>query len=587
MDILQATMVKMGLSSKRLTTTFFVIIFIAFPIALTVTIMLQNSSFVFFERFSEDKVLGKEMAQNVTTELLRGSVQNITHDNSGGTDQNNNNNTMSQVSSKNASFTSSTNDSSSSSISIPNDKDKLLDGLLASGFDEASCISRLQSHLFRKASLHKPSPYLISKLRNYEELHRRCGPESSAYSRSMMKILSSKNNAAAATCKYLVWIPINGLGNQMISIVATFLYAVLTDRVLLIKSGKDKYGLFCEPFLNSTWILPKNFPFWNYKNIETYQSMLKKDKDYNSKEDFPSSLFLNLQHTKDDLDKFFHCDHSQDLLRNVPLLILKSDQYFVPSLSMNPSFNPEITKMFPEKDTVFYHSGRYLFHPSNEAWGLISSFYQEYLAKADERIALQIRVFTPDTTPQQAVMDLLLSCIIKNKLLPELDTQNSASYTGKNRTMKAVLVTSLYPEYGENLRTMYQNKSTVTGELIEVYQPSHEEHQKRHDKTHNMKAWTEMYLLSLCDVLVTTSVSTFGYVAQGLGGLKPWLLYKLTTNETHFPACERDFSLEPCYHYPPKHYCNGKPIKDFASSFPYLRGCKDFYYGVKLFNDSS
>lgn len=37
---------------------------------------------------------------------------------------------------------------------------------------------------------------------------------------------------------------------------------------------------------------------------------------------------------------------------------------------------------------------------------------------------------------------------------------------------------------------------------------------------HDRKALAEMYLLSMTDILVTTSVwSTFAYVAQGLGGL--------------------------------------------------------------------
>ncbi|KAK7251865.1 hypothetical protein RIF29_35443 [Crotalaria pallida] len=478
------------------------------------------------------------------------------------------------------------NDSNSISI-VDDDRDKLFDGLLASGFDEASCISKVQSHLYRKAeSPHKPSPYLISKLRNYEKLHRRCGPNSRAYNRNMIKIVHSKTNGggAAAICKYLVFKPSNGLGNQMISTVATFLYAILTDRVLLIRFDKDKEGLFCEPFINSTWMLPKNSPFRNEKqHVETYQSMLlQKEK---AAINLPSALFLNLQHTKDDPETFFHCDYSQDLLRNVPLLILQSDQYFVPSLYMNPSFNLEVTKMLPEKDTIFHHLGQYLFFPSNKAWGLIRRFYETYLAKADEMIGLQIRVFIPDSVPQQAVMDLVLNCTLENKLLPEIDTLNSvSSSTRKNKTVKAVLVASLYPEYGENLKAMYQNKPTISGELIGVYQPSHEEHQKFGDNKHSMKAWTEMYLLSLSDVLVTTSLSTFGYVAQGLGGLKPWLLYKLTNNETHFPACEQDWSLEPCYHVPPKHYCNGKPIKDFVSSFPDLRECVDFSHGVKLVN---
>ncbi|CAL0325908.1 unnamed protein product [Lupinus luteus] len=472
-------------------------------------------------------------------------------------------------------------------LSISNEKDKLLDGLLVSGFDEASCISRLQSHLYRKASPHKPSRYLISKLRNYEELHRRCGPNTIAYNKSMTNIENSKNNNVDG-CKYIVWSPTNGLGNRIISMAATFLYAILTDRVLLVRFGKDISGLFCEPFLNSTWMLPNNSPFWKQEHIETYDSFLEKgrSKTNKTKEDLPSALFLYHQYTKEDTEKFFHCDYTQDLLRDIPLLILQTDQYFVPSLSMITSFNFEINKMFPQKDTVFYHLGHYLFHPSNQAWGLISRFYQTYLAKADERIGLQIRVFDPQITSQQEIMDLILSCTIENKILPKLETQNSVSYS-ENHTLKAVLVASLYPDYGESLRAMYLNKASVNGELIGVFQPSHEQQQKFHDNMHDMKAWTEMYLLSLSDVLVTSSFSTFGYVAQGLGGLKPWLLVRPHMRKPNSTSCEQDLSSEPCFHFGPKHECNGKPQNHFASSFPHFLECKDINRGLKLVSDSA
>ncbi|KAK7389475.1 hypothetical protein VNO78_24556 [Psophocarpus tetragonolobus] len=503
----------------------FVIFFIAFPVVVTVTLLYRNSSFGLFEGFSESSKVERERNKtaDVTSELgpnvkthafqLGGSVQNITHHDSleGNNDSlsswplkdmqwislndtatrgTNKNATPEDGGSKSASLTSSKNDS----IANVNLDDKLLGGLLTSGFDEASCIR-----------------------------------------------------------------------NQMISMVATFLYAILTDRVLLVKFEKDKHNLFCEPFLNSTWVLPEKSPFWNEKHIETYQILLKKDRSGNSTENLPSILFINLQHTRNDPEKFFHCVHSQDLLQKIPLLILQSDQYFVPSLFINLFFDKEITKMFPEKDLVFYHLGRYLFHPLNEAWEQISNYYQAHLAKADERIGLQIR----------------------HNILPKVDhLQSSASSTGKNHSVKAVLVASLHQEYGDNLRSMYVNKSTVSGEIIKVYQPSHEGHQKFNDNKHNMKAWMDMYLLSLSDVLVTTSLSTFGYVAQGLGNLKPWLLYRLTNNDTHIPSCQRDLSSEPCYHIPPKHYCNGDPVKSFLPSFPYLRECKDYWIGMKLVNDS-
>lgn len=610
MEILQVTKDRIGQSSKRF-TTFFVVIFIAFPVVIIVNLMYSNTSFSLFEDFTKGKVLlvGEiENVQNITNVTTNGGRVHKISD--GANIKGDFNNTMSKVQEeiqnatktteerpatttglKNDSMTSSTNDPTLHTP-IHNDKEKLLDGLLASEFDDASCISRLQSHLYRKVSPHKPSSYLISKLRNYEKIHRRCGPNGKDYHKSMTNIINSKNiKGHVSKCKYLIWTPANGLGNQMVSMAATFLYALLTNRVMLVRFRKDKQGIFCEPFLNSTWLLPEKSPFWNENHVETYQSLIEKEKaNNNSKLELPSSLFLNLQYRPNLPEKFFHCDDSQALIIKFPLLILQSDQYFVPSLFMTPFFSKELEKMFVEKDTVFHHLGRYLFHPSNEAWRLITNFYQAHLAKADEKIGLQIRVFNPTLTPQEAIMNLVLNCTIHNKLLPKVLGMKDSTSTSSNKNkaiVKVVLVASLYPEYGDNLKTMYTNKSTSSGEVIEVHQPSGEEQQKFNDNKHNMKAWVDMYLLSLSDVLVTTSLSTFGYVAQGLGNLRPWLLYKIISNDTHFPACEREFSMEPCYHAPPKHYCSGKPIKDFASSFIYMRKCKDFWSGVKLVSDTN
>ncbi|CAL5210514.1 unnamed protein product [Lathyrus oleraceus] len=562
-------------------TPIFILIFIALPFAL----MNSKSSFSLFEVFTKYKMLQRGEYKNGDNITNGGRVHNSIN----GGYNNVENNTESKVQEKIQNGTPTSEGRSATTIGMKNDsltsstnnKEKFLEGLLPSGIDEPSCMSRHQSHLFRKVSPHKPSSYLISKLRNYEEIHRSCGPNSKAYHKSMEEILQSKSiKSDSAMCRYLIWTPANGLGNQMISMAATFLYALITDRVMLVRFGKDKQGLFCEPFFNSTWLLPENSPFWSGNQVETYESLTEKEKGNNdSNLEFPSALFLNLQYQQNYHEKFFHCDDKQALLNKVPLMILQSDQYFVPSLFMTPLFNKELEKMFLEKDAVFHHLGRYLFHPSNSAWRLITNFYQEHLAKADEKIGLQIRVFHPITTPQQAIMNLVLNCTLENKLLPKLhDMNNSKTIT------KAVLVASLYPEYGENIKMMYMNKSTVTGEVIEVYQPSGEEEQKFNDNTHNMKALVDMYLLSLSDVLVTTSLSTFGYVAQGLGNLKPWLLYRLGSNGSHYPACRREFSMEPCYHYPPKHYCSGETIHDYAASFIYMRKCKDYSSGVKMIN---
>ncbi|KAK7325308.1 hypothetical protein VNO77_29468 [Canavalia gladiata] len=599
---------KVGWSFKRF-RTLLVVGSIAFPILVTFTLIHQNSILDLVEGFSKINVLAAR-AQNTTTNGLKQGVQTTTVQDGGEKDQNiresvidkmvgdKNQNaipgileeqaqrqTISDIAPKNHSFEDQKNDLSPSTTTIANEK--LLDGLIVSTFEEASCLSRYQSYLYRKASPHKPSKYLISKLRNYERLHRSCGPHTKSYNKIMSKGANFSKINAGTKCKYLVWTASNGLGNRMLTLAAAFLYAILTDRVLVVRFGADMFGLFCEPFPDSSWLLPRDFPYWkDQTQIETHENMLMNNKANGSQELLPPFLILNLVHSHDGHNNFFHCDRSQDLLQKIPVLILRSDQYFVPSLFMIHSFGKDLSKMFPEKDTVFHHLGRYLFHPSNEAWELIRKFYEAHLAKANERIGLQIRVFNTHRAPHQTISNEIVACTLKHKLLPELGMQKSVDSPLKKQTSKAVLVASLYSEYGEKLRTMFQENTTVTGEIIRVYQPSHEERQKSNNDKHNIKAWTEIYLLSLCDALITSPKSTFGYVAQSLGGLTPWILQRAKGQTVPNPPCQRAKSMEPCFHYPPKFDCWANSTVDFTSRFHHMKYCEDTTRGLRLVNSN-
>ncbi|KAF2545807.1 hypothetical protein F2Q70_00019890 [Brassica cretica] len=86
-------------------------------------------------------------------------------------------------------------------------RDKLLEGLLTADFDEDSCLSRYQSSLYRKPSPYKPSQYLVSKLRSYEKLHQRCGPDTEAYKQATKNLGHDDENYAnksVGECKYIV-----------------------------------------------------------------------------------------------------------------------------------------------------------------------------------------------------------------------------------------------------------------------------------------------------------------------------------------------------------------------------------------------
>ncbi|XP_038688855.1 galactoside 2-alpha-L-fucosyltransferase-like [Tripterygium wilfordii] len=471
--------------------------------------------------------------------------------------------------------------------------DRLLGGLMAPGLDELSCLSRYQYFRYRKTS-RKPSSYLISRLRSYEQLHRRCGPNTESFKKSLQQVQSGHIDNTS-DCNYVVWTFSNGLGNRMISIASSFLYALLTDRVLLIHHVPDidMAELFCEPFPNSTWFLPLENPFnddfkiFNGQSPKKYGNLVMNKKINTSTMPPPTHLYHYIAYDFEDQDKVFYQDEHQAFLVSVPWLILKSDEYFAPSFFLMRSFRQELDMLFPDKETVFHLLGRYLFLPSNEAWGLITRFYDAYLANADERIGIQIRVVNTQVNPFQSVMDGMLACLSSQKILPDVvETKKISTETRprNQRKSKAVLIASLFPQYYENMKSKYWTRPTVTGELVGVYQPSHEEYQQFGNNMHNVKAWAEMNLLSLCDVLVTSSWSTFGYVAQALGDLKPWILYTTDSQVKHNPSCLRALSMEPCFHFPPILGCQAKYMRDNQVVFPPYNDCKPH---VKLYANTS
>ncbi|KAJ0754976.1 putative Type 1 galactoside alpha-(1,2)-fucosyltransferase [Helianthus annuus] len=469
--------------------------------------------------------------------------------------------------------------------------DKLLNGLLSGQFDEGSCLSRDQVASYRKQSPYKPSSYLVSRLRRYEALHKRCGPNTESYNRFVANLRDGEKYEESPDCKYLVWVSYSGLGNRILTLGSAFLYALLTDRVLLVDRGVDLDDLFCEPFPEASWLLPLDFPIidqfksLNQKSPECFGNMLKTS---NGSSPSPSRyVYLHLVHDYDDHDKLFFCDQDQSFLQNVPWVIMKSDNYFVPSLFLMPTFEQELHNLFPEKETVFHFIGRYLFFPTNPIWGLITRYYNSYLAQANERIGIQVRVFDTRPGPFQYVLDQILACSLDNNVLPNINANESfITSSPGNQKSKAVLLTSLSSGYFEKIRDMYWEHPTVTGEVIQIFQPSHEGYQQTEKKMHHRKAWAEMYLLSLTDKLITSSWSTFGYVAQSLGGLNPWILYKPENETTPNPACTRAMSIEPCFHAPPFFDCKKRTGTDTGLVVPHVRHCEDMSWGLKLVNPS-
>ncbi|URE19074.1 Xyloglucan fucosyltransferase, partial [Musa troglodytarum] len=323
-----------------------------------------------------------------------------------------------------------------------------------------------------KQSNHTPSPYLLQKLRNYESLHRRCGPNTELYNKSIEQ-LKSNASTRPSECNYVVWLESGGIGNRVISMVSTFLYALLNDKVFLLKLPDDFHGIFCEPFPGTSWILYSDFPIQDldgfdishpqiYGNIRK-NNLLRNDMDA-AKHSLPPYLYL--------------------YLIRFAWLFLKSNRYYVPAFFLNSEYSEELSLLFPEKATVFL-----------------------YL-----RMVSQI-----------------INCSLTGNILPEK-----------------------------------------------------EQHTEK--QSHNVKALSEIYLLSFSDVLLTTTFSTFGYVAYGLGGVRPWLLLK-PENDVD-PSCRQSLSAEPCFHFRYSYDCKTRKHVDKGALVPCVKHCEDFTWGVKVVDET-
>ncbi|TVU25331.1 hypothetical protein EJB05_27823, partial [Eragrostis curvula] len=441
---------------------------------------------------------------------------------------------------------------------VPCSADRLLGGLLSPEFGDetTTCLSRYAvSKRWVTPSPFPVSPYLVRKLRRYEARHRRCGPG------------TTKNNSSGGECRYflvrscqilfveipeisclavtfefcfsenifsgryMAWLPpAEGLGNRMRSLVSAFLYALLTDRVLLVRETPEMQGLFCEPFPGTSWLLPPDVPYADDDGLH-----LRRGNN-------TSSSYIDMERSKYRLQDHRVLDR------------LRSESYFAVALFLVPMYRAELDRMFPSgnKGAVFHHLGRYHLRPGNRAWAIVERFYDDHLAGADELLGIQ------------------------HGLLPV------------SKKKKAVLVASLKREYYDKLRAVYHDDDTA------VHQASHDGEQRSGDRAHNERALAEIFLLSYCDRVVTTAMSTFGYAEHALAGLRPWMLRALDwTNkqddDDDGAACVRAASVEPCLHSAPSlECCRAFPeqVRDPVARFPpFLRHCEDVSFGLKLFHD--
>lgn len=376
-----------------------------------------------------------------------------------------------------------------------------------------SCLSRSHQYMYRKQEYEFPlSGSLTAALADYTRMFSRCG----GYGEDEVDL----------RCQYVVyhegW---EGLGNRLLSLVTAFTYALVTNRALLTVENRGHLGaLLCEPFLSRTWILPS--PVMN----SVLSQAVSLDDAIASHFVNTSAVWVNLRHSQSTEAGAFFSSEAQQGLQNVTWVIWESNQYYIPRLFMLSNFWSTLSNWFPDVSHVFTQLGRVLCVPRNDVWETIQKLQDSEMLQ----VGIQVRRHgvSDDAEFSETVYDRIMKCV--EDLVP------------KQGVSASVLVTSLQSVYWEKMRERWNG-----GPEVKFVMVSHEG-RERYSYEQARKALVEIWLLSFCSTaLVTSSWSTFGYVAQGLAGMRPRILNIRGGKHMEWePACSDGQSPEPCLHYP-------------------------------------
>lgn len=428
------------------------------------------------------------------------------------------------------------------------------------------CQSKFQQHCFRKNTQaeHFPPPKFLSLLRHYEAYHERC---TKGHNLTALGIAGD----TPPGCKYLVWNPMDGMGNQLLSLVCAFVYSLLTDRVMLIETSSHIDRYICDPFPLSSWILPSDFPesqlrehakrVFSYLDETLANLQSKSSCNTIPPADLPSYIEAAPKHLHALIiccdarrDHQFFCPTAQKLFSGSNWFFYRSHEYTLPGFYFVPEFRDKLNDWFPHHD-VFMHASRYLLNPVNTVWAQISEFYKAHMDGVDKQIGIQPRSWKGDYNP--SISKQIARCAVEQKLLP--DVLEGSKKAARNGTEAAedlengrhvdvsVLVTSLRAEYRDNLALRYANHWNADNLNVDVLSASHEGFQKTGDTEHDSKAVIDIWLLSFAHDLVITPFSTFGSTASGMAGIVPLLFNNYGEDKVSEPACARTNAGGPCF----------------------------------------
>lgn len=363
----------------------------------------------------------------------------------------------------------------------------------------ASCKYREESR-FKTHGTNAPngSSGLLAALERYENIHASC------HRKGIIKDLLRPIIAATQIdCRYIyIDIDQSGLGNRIMVILSYFLLALLTDRVLLLKSNEYIIDeIFCQPFKNSDWLIPRDFNFFERIQLT-----------------FPVDKFKYV-------DNFLHnqwvifsegnvTDPDSSLHQRQIWYLIQNEQYIIPSFFRNPSFYSKLLNWFPDRNvaTPLTH---YLLKPADAIWDEI---VDSYLQRNQDHLSLGLH--------------LRYGFNIKDPDCFRNIPEYADIFMASPQDLSHMKPSSFYEVYGVNGWKINQKYKEMGDE--------------KHDMNQAIAAVHDIWLLSLVDKVILSARSTFSYVIMSLRGEA--CLYYHGVHQLGPGKCIMFTSHEPCCH---------------------------------------
>ncbi|BBN03144.1 xyloglucan fucosyltransferase [Marchantia polymorpha subsp. ruderalis] len=467
-----------------------------------------------------------------------------------------------------------------------------------------------------KRAPREPSGELHLLFQEYSNLHRTC-----TRGGNMTHVLELyEQRANRYDCKFLVVeFGVYGVGNRLLWLASAYLYALLTQRVLLIDTRDTIHQLLCDPFPGSSWELQPHFPFssaqrwpmpdaffqvWDAwerdeRSYKAYMAeMARKNGTEERRADDDDDASTGRSTTKRrslllsgptifdraqandgwSPNPRFFCDKDQQRLQQVQWMSLNSGcLYFLPDLFAMASFRPALEALFPDRDPLT-HLLRQIALPVDSVWNRVFSVHRAHFQSSRKVVGLQVR-FRDGGGMYRALNDMVNERITACGREHDIILNPAAGGGSRDEPPLVIFIASLHTGLQRHLREFYADlleRQMLTGKAtLKLLQLSHAGFQA-FDLDGDFQAFAEVVILSLSDEILTSPMSTFGYIAQAYGGLRPWLIDFDLHSST---SCRRGQSSDACYQMalssfacPADPDINGKRLQDVV---PYLRPCQD------------